>query len=166
MIVVLIAAVSLNGVIGRTNGDLPWHVKEDFQHFKNTTHGFPVIMGRKTFNALKKPLKNRVNIIITADRDFKPEFEEIIITHNISEALEHCKKKNPEKVFIIGGGQIYKQVLDANLIDTMVLSKMKFEAEGEIKFPNFDINNWELISTEDREQFKIVTYNFKKEKIY
>ena len=71
MRIIIIAAISRNGVIGKANGELPWHVKEEFQHFKKTTLGFAVIMGRKTFETLGKPLKERENIIVTRNLNFK-----------------------------------------------------------------------------------------------
>ncbi len=79
MKVIIISAVAENGIIGRSNGDMPWHIKEEFQHFKNTTLGFPIIMGRKTFETLGKPLKGRENIVITKDVNYSCEFDEVRI---------------------------------------------------------------------------------------
>jgi dihydrofolate reductase len=154
--IVIIAAIARNGVIGRANGEMPWHIKEEFQHFKQTTFGFPVIMGRKTFETLGKPLKGRENIIITRNKNFKVDFEETTIHHSLDEAISYCQSKNSEKVFIIGGGNIYKQALSHS--DEMILSFMKFEAEGEVKFPKINVDVWKLVSTEDREQFEIRMY--------
>jgi dihydrofolate reductase len=154
--IIIISAIASNGVIGRSNGEMPWHVKEEFQHFKQTTFGSPVIMGRRTFETLGKPLKGRENIIVTRNRDFKVDFEEIKIFHSIKESISYCESKNYEKAFIIGGGEIYKQAL--SLADEMILSFMKFEVEGDVIFPEFKSDNWEKVSTEDREQFKIVKY--------
>ena len=75
MRIIIISAIAQNGVIGKSSGEMPWHVKEEFQHFKNTTLGFPIIMGRKTFETLGKPLKERENIIVTGNRDYKIDFE-------------------------------------------------------------------------------------------
>jgi len=151
--IVIIAAIAKNGVIGKSNGEMPWHVKEEFQHFKQTTLSFPVIMGRKTFETLGKPLKGRKNIIVTGNRDFIAEFDETKICHSLGESIDYCKSKKYEKVFIIGGGQIYKQSM--LIADEMILSFMKFEAEGEVKFPEIKSDIWKLVSTEDREQFEI-----------
>ncbi|MBE0573187.1 MAG: dihydrofolate reductase [Ignavibacteriaceae bacterium] len=153
MKIVIIAAIAKNGVIGKSNGEMPWHVKEEFQHFKQTTLSFPVIMGRKTFETLGKPLKGRKNIIVTGNRDFIAEFDETKICHSLGESIDYCKSKKYEKVFIIGGGQIYKQSM--LIADEMILSFMKFEAEGEVKFPEIKSDIWKLVSTEDREQFEI-----------
>jgi len=154
--IIIIAAIAKNNVIGKSNGEMPWHVKEEFQHFKQTTLGFPVIMGRKTFETLGKPLKGRKNIIVTGNRDFIAEFDETKICHSLGESIDYCKSEKYEKAFIIGGGQIYKQSM--LIADEMILSFMKFEAEGEITFPNFKPEIWQLVSTEDREQFEIRRY--------
>jgi dihydrofolate reductase len=154
--IIIIAAIAKNGIIGKENGEMPWHVKEEFQHFKETTLGSVVIMGRKTFETLGKPLKERENIIVTRNKDFKTEFEEAKIYHSLDESIQYCKSQKFEKVFIIGGGQIYKQAMP--IVDELILSFMKFEAEGEVKFPEIKSDTWQLVSTEDREKFEIKKY--------
>ncbi|HSW55166.1 MAG TPA: dihydrofolate reductase [Ignavibacteriaceae bacterium] len=156
MKIVIIAAIARNGVIGRSSGEMPWHVKEEFQHFKQTTLGSAVIMGRKTFETLGKPLKGRKNIIVTGNRDFITEFNETKICHSLGESIDYCKSEKYEKAFIIGGGQIYKQSM--LIADEMILSFMKFEAEGEVNFPEIKNDIWQLVSSEDREQFEIRIY--------
>lgn len=156
MKIIIIAAIAQNGVIGRANGEMPWHVKEEFQHFKQTTLGSAVIMGRKTFETLGKPLKGRENIIVTRNKDFKVDFDETKLVHSLEESISYCKSKKNEKVFIIGGGEIYSQAL--LLADEMILSFMKFEGEGEVIFPKINPNVWRLISTEQKEQFEIKRY--------
>ena len=86
---IIISAVAKNGVIGRSNGEMPWHVKEEFQHFKNTTLGFPIIMGRKSFDALGKPLNGRLNVVITANQDFTLPFDEVKIFHSLNKAVDY-----------------------------------------------------------------------------
>lgn len=156
MRIIIIAAIARNGVIGRSNGEMPWHVKEEFQHFKQTTLGSAVIMGRKTFETLGKPLKGRKNIIVTGNRDFITEFNETKICHSLGESIDYCKSEKYKKAFIIGGGQIYKQSM--LIADEMILSFMKFEAEGEVNFPEIKNDIWQLVSSEDREQFEIRMY--------
>jgi len=151
--IIIIAAIARNGIIGRSNGEMPWHVKEEFQHFKKTTIGSAVIMGRKTFETLGKPLKGRKNIIVTGNRDFIAEFDETKICHSLGESIDYCKSEKYEKAFIIGGGQIYKQSM--LIADEMILSFMKFEAEGEVNFPEIKNDIWQLVSSEDREEFEI-----------
>ena len=156
MKIIIIAAVAKNNVIGRANGEMPWHVKEEFQHFKQTTLGFPVIMGRKTFETLGKPLKGRKNIIVTGNRDYKVESDEAKVCHSLGEAIDFCKSENFEKAFIIGGGQVYKQAM--LIADEMILSFMKFETDGEISFPEIVTTSWKIEYIEDREQFEIRKY--------
>ncbi len=156
MRIIIISAIAQNGVIGRANGEMPWHVKEEFQHFKQTTLGSPVIMGRKTFETLGKPLKGRENIIITRNKNFKVDFEETTICHSLELAIDYCQSKNCEKVFIIGGGNIYHQAMP--IADEMILSFMKFEADGEVRFPEINVDIWKQVSAEDREQFEIRKY--------
>ncbi len=159
MRIIIISAIAQNGVIGKSNGEMPWHVKEEFQHFKNTTLGFPIIMGRKTFETLGKPLKGRENIIVTGNRDYKIDFEATKICFSFEDALKYCDSQNSEKAFIIGGGQIYKQAV--SFADEMILSFMKFEAGGDVKFPEINYDEWQLVSSEDREKFEIKRFNRK-----
>ena len=160
MKIIIISAVSQNGVIGRSNGDMPWHVKEEFRHFKKTTIGFPIIMGRKTFETLGKPLKGRENIVITRDENYNCEFDEVKIVHSLSDGIEHCRINNPEKIFIIGGGEVYKQAIE--IADELIISYMKFDADGEINFPEISENIWKIEYREDREKFEIAKYNRKR----
>lgn len=159
MKIIIIVAVAQNGVIGRANGEMPWQVKEDFQHFKKTTMGFPIIMGRKSFESLGKPLKGRENIVVTRNPNLKYDFDTVKIFFSLNSAIDHYKSLNKEKVFITGGGEIYRQSI--HIADEMIISHMKFDAEGEIKFPDFNIDDWEITSKEDKEQFEIVNYSRK-----
>ena len=160
MKIIIISAIAQNGVIGRLNGEMPWHVKEEFQHFKQTTLGFPILMGRKTFETLGKPLKGRENILITRDENYSSNFEEVKIVHSLSEGIEYCKITSPEKIFIIGGGEVYKQAIE--IADQLIISNMNFDAEGEINFPKISENDWEEEYREDREKFEIVKYTRKR----
>jgi len=153
--IIIISAVAKNSVIGKSNGEIPWHIKEEFQHFKKTTFGFPIIMGRKTFESLQQPLKGRLNIVITSNINYNID-NEIKVFNSINDALDFCKSLNIEKVFIIGGAKVYKQAL--NFADEMIISYMNFNADGDIFFPDFRIEDWQIISEEEREQFKIVHY--------
>lgn len=159
MIISIIVAIAKNGVIGKAKGEMSWHVKEEFQHFKNTTFGFPIIMGRKTFETLDKPLKGRLNIVVSKNKSYKTTFEEVVIKQSIDEAVDYCKSINPEKVFIIGGGEIYKQAI--SFADEMVITFMKFEAEGEVKFPKINNDDWTIEKIGDHELFEIFRYERK-----
>jgi dihydrofolate reductase len=159
LIISLIVAIAQNGVIGKSNGQMSWHVKEEFKHFKNTTLGFPIIMGRKTFETLGKPLKGRLNIVVTRNQSYKTEFDEVVILPSLVEAIEHCKSINPEKIFIIGGGEIYRQAV--SFVDEMIITLMKFEADGEVKFPKINNDDWNIEKIRDNESFEIFRYERK-----
>jgi len=154
--IIIIAAIAQNGVIGTAKGDMPWHVKEEFAHFKSTTFGAPVIMGRKTFNTLGKRLKGRLNIIITRSADFSYNDGEAIVQHSLTDAVDYCKNENYEKIFIIGGREIYTHAIPQ--ADEMILSFMKFSAEGEISFPKYDENDWQKTDERNFEQFSVVYF--------
>lgn len=156
MIISLIVAIARNGVIGKSNGEMSWHVSEEFKHFKNTTKGFPVIMGRKTFETLGKPLKDRLNVVLTKNPDFKTDFDEVIIFSSLDDALQFCRNNNYEKVFIIGGAEIYKLALP--IVDEMIISIMKFEAEGDVYFPEFNEAEWTKEKIMDKELFEVYLY--------
>lgn len=156
---IIIAAVSKNRVIGR-DGKIPWHLEEELIHFKNTTTGFPVIMGRKTWSSLNKPLENRLNIILTCKIDFSFSHSNVVICNSISEALSYCENKNFQKVFIIGGQEVIEESLP--LADKMILSEIKMEFDGDRFFPDIDLEKWQLISEIENKDFVIKEYLRKK----
>ncbi|HEX9251737.1 MAG TPA: dihydrofolate reductase, partial [Ignavibacteriaceae bacterium] len=144
------------GVIGKSNGEMSWHVKEEFQHFKNTTLGFPIIMGRKTFETLGKPLKGRLNIVVSKNKSYKTSYDDVVIKSSIENAIEYCKPLKTEKIFIIGGGEIYRQAI--LFVDEMMITFMKFVAEGEVKFPKINNDDWTIEKIKDHELFEIFRY--------
>lgn len=154
MRIIIISAIAQNGVIGTAKGEMPWHVKEEFAHFKSTTLGSPIIMGRKTFETLGKPLKGRLNIIVTHSETF--QVEDTIVHNSLLSAVDFCSKEKYEKIFVIGGREIYSQAIP--LADEMILSFMKFNAEGEILFPEYDENDWQKTDERNFEQFSVVTF--------
>lgn len=152
---IIIAAVAKNGIIGR-QGEMPWHSREELQYFKAVTLGSPVIMGRKTFESFKKPLPGRLNIIISRNNNLNYPFEGLMFFSSIEEALEYCKSRGHEKVFIAGGAEIYKQTLP--ITDKLSISRMNFEAEGDTYFPEIDLNDWELESVTEHKEFNVHIY--------
>lgn len=159
MLTIIIAAVAKNGVIGK-DGKIPWHSKEELKHFKNTTTGFPVIMGRKTFESIGKPLKQRLNIVITSRNEIQETEGELITFNTIKSALDYCERKGSAKVFIIGGGKIYNEAL--RFADRMIITEMDIEPEGDVFFPPGCRLDWELTETDLRDEFTIKYYNRKK----
>jgi len=156
---IIIVAIAENNVIGKANGEMPWHVKEEFKHFKDTTFGYPVIMGRKTFETLGKPLKGRLNIIITRNKNYSVSFNEVLIFDSLEKSIKHCEQNNYEKIFIIGGGEIYLQAI--SFVDEMIISRMKFKAEGEVEFPKINESDWEVEKIMEKELFEVFIYRRK-----
>lgn len=149
----IIVAVAENNVIGKDN-DLIWHLPRDMKHFKETTTGHFIIMGRKTFESNGRPLPNRTNVIITRDKDFKAEG--CVVVYSLEEALK-LAKDDPE-AFIIGGGVIYKIAL--SLADRIYLTKIHQSFEGDTYFPELDMNEWAEISCQDFEPDEKNKYPF------
>ncbi|MDR3628578.1 MAG: dihydrofolate reductase [Ignavibacteriaceae bacterium] len=157
---IIISAVAKNGVIGKSSGEMSWHSKEEFQHFKSTTFGFPVIMGRVTFETLGKPLKGRLNVVITRNDKLNYDFEELKIVDSLNTAYSFCERQNYDKIFIIGGASIYSQAMET--ADEMIISIMDFDAEGDVYFPKIDENIWEVTSRDKRNGFEVLFYARKK----
>ncbi|NMG31077.1 dihydrofolate reductase [Aromatoleum evansii] len=128
--VVLIAAVARNGVIGRDNA-LPWRLKADLAHFKATTVGHPVLMGRKTWESLGRPLPGRRNLVVTRDGSYAASGAEVFAS--LDDALAAT---GGGKVFVIGGAEIYRQLLER--ADALVLTEVAAEVDGDAFFPDFD----------------------------
>jgi len=154
MIISFVAAMGKNRVIGKDNS-LPWSLPADMKHFKDLTIGKPLIMGRKTFESIGKPLPKRVNIIITRDQDYKAEG--CIVVNSIDAAL--LAAEGNEEVMIIGGAQIYKEFLPkANKI---YLTIIETEFEGDAYFPEYDIEEWKETAYEDHERDAQNQYDYR-----
>ncbi|MCC7429324.1 dihydrofolate reductase [bacterium] len=138
----LIVAVAKNGVIGKNNS-LVWRLPADLKHFKNLTTNHSILMGRKTFEAIGKPLLNRKNVVITRQKDFF--CENCFVANSLENALELCK--NDGEIFIIGGAEIYKQSLD--LVEKIYLTKIYEDFEGDTFFPELNENSWLETSRQD-----------------
>lgn len=138
----IIVAVAKNGVIGDKN-TLLWHLREDMIHFRTTTSGHPVVMGRKTYDSIGRPLPKRTNVVIT--RDTNLAIEGCTVVHSLEEAVAMFDKS--EEVFIIGGAQIYAQALA--VADRIYLTVIDKEYEGDTSFPEIDYSAWKEISREE-----------------
>ncbi len=137
----LIVAASENHVIGK-GGKIPWHLPADLKHFRDLTQGHPVIMGRKTYESIGHPLPNRTNIVITRGKEVK--IEGCTIVHSLEDALR-IVSDSPE-VFVIGGGEIYKEALP--LADRIYLTRVHAIVEGDAFFPEIDPKQWREVSRE------------------
>lgn len=145
MKIILIAAVASNQVIGRDN-QLIWKLSSDLKRFKNLTSGHFILMGRKTFESLGKPLPNRTHLIITRNPDFQAP-EGHYSFSNLEEAFIFCNKLEVEKLFIIGGGEIYKQSL--SFCDQLEITEVHTNPEGDTYFPTIPVQDWEEVERSD-----------------
>lgn len=156
---IIIAAVSKNFVIGK-DGKIPWYNKKELEHFKKTTQGFPVIMGRITWESLQKPLSGRMNIIITRKK-IKSENPNVLSFPSFIKAIKYCERCAKEKCYIIGGEQVFKSAI--KIADKMILSFINKEFDGDKFFPKIS-KVWEKIETKNFDEFSINTYIRKREK--
>lgn len=149
----LIVAYSVNNKVIGKNNQIPWHIKEDFIHFKNYTVGKTIIMGEQTFYSIGKPLPNRKTIVATLT-DFKYEHEDVKVTNDLFKTLKEYKSTDEELV-VCGGATIYKLALP--YVDKMIISEVKKDYDGDTFFPSFE-NEFTLESIDEREEFIIKVY--------
>jgi dihydrofolate reductase len=158
----MIAAAAENNALGKDN-TLLWHLPDDFKRFKRLTSGHKIIMGRKTFDSLNKPLPNRTHIIITRDKNYSVDFEDCIVVHSLTEAMVLLKD---EIAFIIGGGEIYS--LSEKESDKIELTRVhaSFE-EADTFFPEIDENYWMLTKqeyhpTDDKHKYAFTYFTYER----
>lgn len=150
--IIIIAAIAENGVIGKDN-NIPWHISDDLKRFKKITMGYPVIMGRKTWESMDgRPLPGRKNIVLTRQQNYPAVGCELF--GSINEAVDHCA--DLEKVFIIGGTTIYATGL--KIADTLELTRVHRQVEGDTYFPEVDFSKWKKVSEEKQNGFSYLTY--------
>jgi len=155
MIVSAIVAVAKNNVIGKDN-DMPWYLPADLKYFKRTTLGHHIIMGRKNFESIGRPLPKRTNIVLTRDPYFI--VSGCLVAHSIEEALTKAYDNGDREAFIIGGGEIYKQSLP--FLDKIYLTEIDLEVEGDVYFPDIDAKKWKLLSSEAHQADERNEYNY------
>ena len=150
--IIIIAAIAENNVIGKDN-DIPWHIKEDFLHFKELTMGNACIMGDRTYESLPaRPLPGRENIVLTLDENYNPPGTTVF--NSLEKALEYCSDR--DRVFICGGATIYKLTLP--YAHTLELTRVHMSPEGDTCFPEVDFNEWELVKEEKHSGYSFLTY--------
>ena len=143
-----IVAASENNIIG-TDKKLPWNIPEDMKFFRDTTKGHALIMGRKTFESLGSPLPHRLNVVVTRGKDYTATGA--IVTHSIEEALGVCKdhvKKHGNEIFIIGGGEIYKQSMET--VDRIYMTRIHQSFEGDTEYPTINPNHFREVDRRER----------------
>ena len=155
MIVSSIVAVAKNGVIGKNN-EMPWYLPKDMRYFKKKTINHHVIMGRKNFEAMGNPLPKRTNIILTRDPFYISS--SCIVAHTIEESLSIAFENEEEEVFIIGGGEIYKQSMD--YWDRLYITEIDEEVDGDVFFPPVNYEEWTLVSEEAHQKDENNPFDF------
>jgi dihydrofolate reductase len=162
--VAMIAAIGENSVIG-SEGQIPWRLPTDFAHFKRTTLGKPLIMGRKTFESIGKPLPGRTNIVVTRRRDYAPDG--VIVCHSLDEALAEAQQiaaaDGAAAVMIGGGAEIYREAMP--LADRLYITHVAAAPAGDARFPAIDPASWEVAARHelargerDSADFTVLTY--------
>jgi dihydrofolate reductase len=144
MTISLVVAASINNVIG-SDGGLPWHLPDDLRHFKRLTTGKPVVMGRRTFESIGRPLPDRRNIVMTRDPDYAAKGCDVV--SSVSEALDLVG--DADEAMIIGGGQVYREFLAH--AERIYLTRVRADVEGDTHFPEIDETAWQLVSAEHHE---------------
>lgn len=153
--IILIAAAGDGNELGR-DGELPWHLPDDFRHFKQQTTGHPMVMGRKTFETFPKPLPNRLHLIVTRDRSYRVDHPACQVVHSLEEAFDALADR--ERVYIIGGGEIYRQALPH--ATGVELTRVHGRFEADTYFPELDPAHWELVASEDHPADDRHAYSF------
>lgn len=146
MTISIMVARSDNNVIGKDN-DLVWHMPADLKYFKETTSGHYVVMGRKTYESVDKPLPGRLNIIVTRQSDYYREA--CIVVHSLEEALALGRENGQQELFILGGAEIYR--LGLEVADRIYLTEIHGEFEGDTFFPEIDQAIWKEVKRDDHE---------------
>ncbi|QBF82270.1 type 3 dihydrofolate reductase [Shewanella maritima] len=153
MRIAMIAAMANNRVIGKDN-QMPWHLPEDLRHFKAMTMSKPVVMGRKTFESIGRPLPGRHNIVITRQQDYQAEG--ITVVSSVDEAF--ALTQDVDEVVIIGGGQLYAELLPR--AEVLYLTQINLEVEGDTYFPDWDDGSWQNENSETATSDKGLQYTF------
>ncbi|GGD63646.1 dihydrofolate reductase [Paenibacillus nasutitermitis] len=155
MPITMIAAMARNRVIGADNA-MPWRLPAESAHFRRSTVGRTVLMGRKTFQSLGKPLKDRRNVILTRSSQFAHEGCEVV--HSLDEALSRYNTNPNEELVVMGGEEVYKLFLP--FADKLLLTEVEAVVEGDAYFPAFDENHWQLMDSEPYKQDDKNAYDF------
>ncbi|MBS9773938.1 MAG: dihydrofolate reductase [Tenacibaculum sp.] len=153
--VIIIAAISKNNALGKDN-DLIWHLPADLKRFKEVTTGHHIIMGRNTFESIGKALPNRTTIIVTRNKNYFKDG--CLIANSIEEAIELAKED--DKIFIIGGAEIYKQAIENKLVDKLDITLVNEEFEADVFFPKIDLQEWQEVSRENHKTDEKNKYNY------
>lgn len=152
MTVTIVAAVARNRVIGR-DGGLPWHIPGDLPRFKDLTMGHTLVMGRRTFESIGRPLPGRRTVVVTRRQNWQPRG--VTVVGSVEAALREAGAEDDE-VFVVGGGEVYRQTLDR--ADALELTEVDAEPDGDVFFPEVDWSRWQETARQDHPGHSFVTY--------
>ena len=160
MIISHLVALSNNFVIG-VNNDLPWKLKKDLQHFSAYTQNKAIVMGRKTFESIGRPLPNRKNIVISSSLESQESLE---VVPNLNQAIEVASQWNKdnsaeEEIVLIGGGYVFEE--SKNIVNKLVLTRVECEIDGDVFYPQIDLSNWKETSRESYKRDSENEYDFR-----
>ncbi len=150
--VVLVAAVADNGVIGRA-GDLPWRLPGDLAHFKAVTQGNTVVMGRRTYESIGRPLPRRTNIVVTRQRGWTADG--VVVVHGVQEAIAQAQRFDGD-IMVIGGAQVYESTMA--LANVQILTEVHQQPPGDTFYPDFERADWKVTRREDHDGYAFVWY--------
>ena len=160
MIISHLVALSNNFVIG-VNNDLPWKLKKDLQHFSAYTQNKAIVMGRKTYESIGRPLPNRKNIVISSSLESQESLE---VVPNLNQAIEVASQWNKdnsagEEIVLIGGGYVFEE--SKNIVNKLVLTRVECEINGDVFYPQIDLSDWKEISQESYKRDSENEYDFR-----
>ena len=160
MIISHLVALSNNFVIG-VNNDLPWKLKKDLQHFSSYTQNKAIVMGRKTFESIGRPLPNRKNIVISSSLKSQESLE---VVPNLNQAIEVASQWNKdnlavEEIVLIGGGYVFEE--SKNIVNKLVLTRVECEIDGDVFYPQIDLSDWKETSRESYKRDSENEYDFR-----
>jgi dihydrofolate reductase len=152
--VTIVVAMATNGVIG-VDGGLPWRLPEDLTHFKQLTLGHPMIMGRATYESIGRALPGRTTIVLTRDPAWSADG--VLVAPSLDDALTRAHEIDDD-VFLVGGGQVYAEALERDLVDLLSVTRVAQAPEGDTHFPQIDWERWKPVGSIPHDGFDIVTY--------
>jgi dihydrofolate reductase len=146
MHVSIIVAVAENGVIGR-EGKLPWHLSDDLRRFRELTMGHTIVMGRRTWESIGRPLPGRRTIVVSRHPAYRVDADDVAVAASLDDALQMAEAVGDDNVFIVGGAELYREAIP--LADRLYITRVHATVDGDRSFPPFDPSRWRLVATEE-----------------
>lgn len=158
MIISIIAAIGISRQLG-LDKKIPWKLKKDMETFKELTLNHHILMGRRTFESIGRPLANRTNLLVTGNKNINTD--DCIVFDCSYKAIDFAKANNEEELFVIGGATIYNFFIENNLADKMYITEIDYDGKADTFFPDFDKSNWKITKIENLERSEGDTCNGK-----